>query len=145
MSEEVRERAGRFMALAAEALEDARAAAERGSDRNCLNRSYYAAFYAASALITARDFHSSKHRGVLSIFDREFVLKDLMSREHGRALHRLFELRGDADVRRVSGGAQSPPCRDYLSHAFSTYTGIRRAAISPSPHSTLERITRRPR
>jgi uncharacterized protein (UPF0332 family) len=85
------------MELADEALADARAAKDRGSGRNCLNRAYYAAFYAASALLTARDLHSSKHHGVLSLFDREFVLKDLMSREHGRALHRLFELRSDAD------------------------------------------------
>jgi hypothetical protein len=85
------------MELADQALSDARAAEERGSFRNCLNRSYYAAFYAASALITTRGLHSSKHRGVLSHFDKEFVLSGQMQREHGRALHRLFELRSDAD------------------------------------------------
>ena len=68
------------MALADEALSDAAAARERGSERNCMNRCYYAAFYAASGLLTVRGLHSSKHRGVLSLFDRELVLSGEMSR-----------------------------------------------------------------
>ncbi len=55
-------RSERVMELAEEALLDASAALERGSHRNCLNRAYYAAFYAASALITVRSLHSSKHQ-----------------------------------------------------------------------------------
>jgi len=41
--------------------------------------------------------YSSKHQGVLSFFDREIVLAGHVDRRHGRALHRLFELRSDAD------------------------------------------------
>jgi len=67
------------MELAEQALSDAAMAQECGSHRNCLNRAYYAVFYAASALITMRELHSSKHRGVLSFLDREFVLTDQMS------------------------------------------------------------------
>lgn len=85
------------MQLADETLLDAAASLDRDSRRACLNRAYYAAFYAASALITVLGLHSSKHQGVLSFFDREIVLAGHMKREHGRALHRLFELRSDAD------------------------------------------------
>jgi len=97
VTEGVPERCARFMELADEALGDARAAHQRHSLRAALNRAYYAAFYAASALLTARGLHSAKHRGVLSLFDREFVLTGEMSRHHGRALRRLFEKRSDAD------------------------------------------------
>jgi uncharacterized protein (UPF0332 family) len=38
-----------------------------------VNRAYYAIFYAALAILLTKDLGSSKHSGVLSLFDREFV------------------------------------------------------------------------
>lgn len=97
MREPRRTRPEALIGLADQALADARWLLERGSLRGALNRAYYAAFYAASALLAAEGLTVSKHSGVLSLFDREFVLRGRMSREHGRAFHRLFEDRSDAD------------------------------------------------
>ncbi len=124
MNEGVAERAGRFIDLAEEVLADARAAHERDSRRTSLNRSYYAAFYAVSALLTARGLHSSKHRGVLSLFDREFVLTGEMSREHGRALHRLFEKRSEADYD-IYGSFDSNEVSDALNSASALIADAR--------------------
>ncbi len=127
MTEGVAERARRFMELADEALADASAARKRDSRRASLNRAYYAAFYAASALITVLGLYSSKHQGILSFFDRELVLAGHMDRRHGRALHRLFELRSDADYEIF--GAFSTEQADWAIEAAGALIGDAREAL----------------
>jgi hypothetical protein len=78
-------------------LADAQALLARGSTASAINRAYYAAFYAARALLATSGLDSSKHSGVLALFDRHFVLGSLIAREHGRALHDLFAQRNKAD------------------------------------------------
>jgi len=62
-----------------------------------INRSYYAMFYAALATLQTVGKTPSKHAGVLSLFNQEFVLTGSLSRELGRTIHRAFELRQSAD------------------------------------------------
>lgn len=64
-----------------------------------INRSYYAMFYAALALLQTIDKMPSKHTGVLSLVDQEFVLTGRIVRESGRNLHRVFDLRQQSDYR----------------------------------------------
>ena len=97
MTPEWRELAQSRSARARETLAEARALLERGSAAGAVNRAYYAAFYAARALLATSALDSSKHSGVLAIFDRHFVLAGLIAREHGRALHDLFTERTRAD------------------------------------------------
>lgn len=44
-----------------------------------VNRLYYAAFYAARALLALREVDSSRHSGVISMFQRHFVKTRLVS------------------------------------------------------------------
>lgn len=62
-----------------------------------INRSYYAIFYAALAVLQTIGKTPSKHAGVLSLFNQEFVLTGKLSRELGRTIYRAFELRQSAD------------------------------------------------
>ncbi len=39
-----------------------------------VNRAYYAMFYAALAMLAAIDEQTSKHSGVLALFDKHFIL-----------------------------------------------------------------------
>jgi len=91
------EQAQERMARAERALASASLLAASDQSEAAINRAYYAAFYAASALLAAQGLESSKHQGVLSLFDREFVLGGLVERKHGRALHELFRARSEAD------------------------------------------------
>ena len=45
------------------------------SPQSIVNRAYYAMFYAALALLQKIGTVPSKHTGVISLFDTEFVLK----------------------------------------------------------------------
>ena len=82
---------------ARETLEDARVVAERGHASSCVNRIYYACFYAVSALLASRGFSSSKHSGVRSLFGRHFVNTGLISAELGRFYNDLLESRQESD------------------------------------------------
>lgn len=70
--------------------------ANRGN-RTIVNRAYYATFYAALALLQTIGQTPRKHRGVLSLFDKEFVHPGHFDREYSKAFHRLFRLRQKDD------------------------------------------------
>jgi len=61
--------------------------------RGALNRAYYGIFYAAVALLATKGFGSSKHSGVISLFDREFGKTGDMSKSESKRLHMAFDYR----------------------------------------------------
>jgi len=82
------------------ALNDARFLLEGcRSPQSIVNRAYYAMFYAALALLQKIGKIPSKHIGVISLFDTEFVLEGLFPKELSRNFHKAFELRQVSDYR----------------------------------------------
>jgi uncharacterized protein (UPF0332 family) len=73
-----------------------------GSPRSIVNRAYYAMFYAALALLVTTDSHSSKHSGVIALFDKEFVKSNIVSKDLGKMLHEAFESRQEGDYKDYS-------------------------------------------
>ncbi|MBI5952963.1 MAG: HEPN domain-containing protein [Chloroflexi bacterium] len=61
------------------------------------SRAYYAAFYAASALLLKEDIDTNKHSGVIASIHRLFVKEGKLDKEQGRNLQWLFDLRGVGD------------------------------------------------
>ena len=62
-----------------------------------VNRFYYSAFYAARALLATRELDSSRHSGVISLFQVQFVKPGLIATEKAKALPRAFEKRQKSD------------------------------------------------
>lgn len=62
-----------------------------------VNRAYYAMFYAALALLLTKDLGTSKHTGVLTLVDREFVRPGLLSSGLSRMLRDAFNQRQRSD------------------------------------------------
>lgn len=88
---------------ARETLQAAHILREQGTDpASIVNRAYYAMFYAALALLVTVDRHSSKHSGVIALFDKEFVRQNIVSKELGRMLHEAFESRQEGDYQDIS-------------------------------------------
>ncbi len=85
------------MARARATLDDADALIEGNRWNSALNRLYYAAFYAARALLATRELDSSRHSGVISLFQEHFVRTGIVPQETARALPRLFEKRQTTD------------------------------------------------
>ena len=63
----------------------------------CASRAYYAAFYAASALLLNEGIDTSKHSGVIALVHQHFVKSGKLGRQQGKNLNWLFELRSVGD------------------------------------------------
>ncbi|MBQ4421314.1 MAG: HEPN domain-containing protein [Bacteroidales bacterium] len=61
------------------------------------NRLYYAVYYAATALLIDRGYVSHTHSGMITQVNLHFVRQGILSREDGRLIRKLFELRQEAD------------------------------------------------
>lgn len=82
---------------ARETLEDARILADARRWNPCVNRLYYACFYAVSALLIQEGLSSSKHAGVRSLFNRRFVKTTKVAKEKAQIFNDLFERRQEGD------------------------------------------------
>jgi uncharacterized protein (UPF0332 family) len=87
-----------------ETLADAERMIEGGlSPRSIANRAYYAMFYAVLALflkcnVTSR---TSKHAGVISIFDKEFIHTGRIDVRLSKLPHKTFEARQTIDYKEL--------------------------------------------
>lgn len=78
---------------AAETLREAELLLRQSGFRGSINRSYYAMFYALLGLLATQGLGTSKHSGVISLFDRNFVKTGIFPKELSRSLHRAFDER----------------------------------------------------
>lgn len=85
------------MERAEETLEEARILASASHWNACVNRLYYSCFYAVTALLVREGFSSSRHSGVRSFFNRNFVKTGIVSADLARSYNVLFDLRQEAD------------------------------------------------
>lgn len=87
---------------AEETLADAQTLLEAGgSTRTVINRSYYAMFYGLLALFIQEEteIRTSKHAGVIGLFDKAFIHSGKLPIEYSRTLHRLFDARQESDYK----------------------------------------------
>ena len=92
-----RELIGFRLERARETLQDAHILAEAGRWNPCVNRLYYACFYAVSALLTQEGLSSSRHAGVRSLFNQHFVKTGTISKDVAKIFNDLFERRQEGD------------------------------------------------
>lgn len=71
------------------------------SPRSIINRSYYAMFYAVLSLFLRDNItiNTSKHVGIISVFDREFVQKKKFDKNMSLMLHQAFDDRQEFDYK----------------------------------------------
>ena len=85
------------LARAEASIEAARKLAEEGFFDFSASRSYYASFYAATALILSEGMEFGKHSGVIAAIHRHFIKTGRLGKEYGKNLNWLFELRAVGD------------------------------------------------
>ena len=83
------------------------------SPQSIVNRSYYAMFYAALALLQKISKAPSKHSGVISLFDKEYVMRGIFEKELSKDFHKAFELRQSIDYKIIK-----PISADKASHIW---------------------------
>lgn len=98
MTEDLRVLIEQRLKQADESLEEVKVLLkEKMSLRAVMNRLYYAMFYAVLALLLEKQMGTSKHIGVILLFDREFIKTGIFGKDLSKILHRAFELRQKGD------------------------------------------------
>ncbi len=82
---------------AKETFEDAKLLAEKHRWNSAINRLYYAAFYAITALLLKENHKSTTHNGVKTKFSEQFIKTGLFPTELGRIYSQLFTWRQKGD------------------------------------------------
>ena len=82
---------------AKETIDEAEQMAKMEHWNTCVNRLYYACFYAINALLLSKNYSSSKHTGVRSLFNRHFVRTGKIPKELSKLYNALFEYRRQSD------------------------------------------------
>ena len=82
---------------AQETLEDAQILARAKRWQPCVNRLYFACFYAVSALLFQHDYSSPKHTGVRSLFNQHFVMTGKVPKTLAQVYNDLFSRRQESD------------------------------------------------
>ena len=80
-----------------ETLEDARILANNERWNACVSRLYYACFYAVSALLMCDGLSSSKHTGIRSLFNKQYVKTGKVPKDLAGIYNDLFERRQEGD------------------------------------------------
>jgi uncharacterized protein (UPF0332 family) len=107
--------------LAIETLTDAQKMIAAGvSSRSVVNRAYYAMLYAVLALFirTGIQSRTSRHSGVIGIFDAEFIKTGKLPKEISRTIHRAFDDRQEYDYKDYSH-VDSPEAEEMIASAES--------------------------
>ncbi|MGA2297558.1 MAG: HEPN domain-containing protein [FCB group bacterium] len=63
----------------------------------CLNRLYYSAYYAVTALLLSKNLSAKTHKGVRQLFNQYFIKEELISEEESILFTQLFDLRQESD------------------------------------------------
>ena len=82
---------------AKEELQTAELLLRNSNFRSSINRSYYSIFHAIRAVNALDGFDSSKHSGVISHFNQEYVKTGVFEKEASKIIRNASELREQAD------------------------------------------------
>ena len=80
-----------------EALNDAKLMYDNERYKNALNRAYYSIFHAIRAVNALDGYDSSKHSGVISYFNQNYVKENIFPKELSRIIRLASENREKAD------------------------------------------------
>jgi uncharacterized protein (UPF0332 family) len=81
-----------------ESLEDARVLSNADRWNACVNRLYYACFYAVSALLIQNGLSSAKHSGIRGLFNLHYVKAGKISKELAHIYNELYDNRQESDT-----------------------------------------------
>ena len=82
---------------AKERLTAAKVLLESGNYKDSIGRSYYAMFTAVRALLAKDGIDYSKHAGVISYFQKEYIKTEQFDKKYSKYLSQAFQIRNIPD------------------------------------------------
>ncbi len=119
-----------WLERADQALQDAHLLRDAGSVEACLNRAYYASFYAAQAALLGVSERPKTHSGTHARFALHFVPTGRLAKATGSLLTRAFQTRLLADYDAVIV-TDTNAAADALADAEAFVTAVRPLVVSP--------------
>lgn len=80
-----------------EAIEDAEVAINNNKLKMAVNRIYYGMFYILTALALKHQFKTSKHKGLIAWFNKNFIKDRKIGLKYGEIVRKAFRNRSDSD------------------------------------------------
>ncbi len=117
---------------AEETLADAEWMLQNGlSPRSITNRAYYAMFYAILSLFLKAGIKAktSKHAGVISVFDKEFIHAGKLDVRYSKTLHKIFEARQTIDYKELAE-VSVEEASDHVKYAREFVDAVKKAIAS---------------
>lgn len=113
MQDKDRDLSGYRLSLAQETLANAKLCLDNKFYRDCINRSYYAAFYAVKAVLAIESIDFKRHKDAVGYFNKNYVATDSFSREVGKRLGRLKMIREESDYSDFFIASQEDAVKQY--------------------------------
>ncbi|MCI8895168.1 MAG: HEPN domain-containing protein [Lachnospiraceae bacterium] len=85
------------LSLANETLANAKMCLDNQFFRDCINRSYYVAFYAIKAVLAVEGVDFKRHKDAVAYFNKKYVAADIFPKELGKRLGRIKMIREESD------------------------------------------------
>lgn len=85
------------LSSANEKLTSAKVLLEAGLYKDSVGRSYYAIFSAIRAVLATRQVDFSKHAGVISYFQKEYIKTEIFDKKYSKYLQDAFQIRNCCD------------------------------------------------
>ena len=83
--------------MARERLNSSKVLLDAGSYKDSISRSYYAMFTAIRALLAMDGQDFSKHAGVISFFQKEYVKSGNFDKKYSKYISQAFQIRNNSD------------------------------------------------
>lgn len=83
--------------MAGERLLSSKVLLDAGSYKDSIGRSYYAMFTAVRALLAMDGQDFSKHAGVISYFQKEYIKNGKMDKKYSKYISQAFQIRNNSD------------------------------------------------
>lgn len=88
---------GYRLSLAKQTLANAKMCLDNQFYRDCINRSYYVAFYAVKAVLAIENVDFKRHKDAVAYFNKTYVATEIFPKELGKRLGRMKMMREESD------------------------------------------------
>ena len=85
------------LAMAKEKLQSAKILLDAGQYKDSIGRSYYAIFSAIRAVLAKDKVDFSKHAGVISYFQKEYIKTEFFDKKYSTYISLAFQIRNNCD------------------------------------------------
>ena len=86
--------------------------------KDCINRSYYVAFYAVKSVLAIEGTDFKRHKDAIAYFNKTYVASGKLSREVGKRLGRIKTVREDSDYSEFYIASAEDAAKQYESACY---------------------------